>query len=115
MEMVCLIFVTFHAVTSLQYLLSSIYMLPVLLSKHEPPAMLTHAVKTVFGMALPSRNRGLGKGRAAKRRTKMCFIILESLGSELGAVTHRKHALISKMHSSPQSTKPSSHPKSAQN
>lgn len=42
------------------------YMLFILLSKYKLSRVLTHAIKTVFVMALPSRNRGLGKGRAAK-------------------------------------------------
>lgn len=50
------------------------YMLFILLSKHKPQRALTHAIKTVFGMGLPSRNRGLGKGRAAKALKKKYFL-----------------------------------------
>lgn len=69
MELVCLIafnYFSCSAVSLIVFIQPLYYMLFILFSKYKPPRVLTHAIKAVFGMALPSRNRGLGKGRAAK-------------------------------------------------
>lgn len=69
MELVCLIAFNYFSCRAISLIVSIqplYYMVFILLSKYEPPRVLTHAIKTVFRMALPSRNRGLGKGRAAK-------------------------------------------------
>lgn len=62
------LFVWCHLCNSL--IQSLYYTLFKLVSTCKPPRVLTHAIKTVFGMGLPSRNRGLGKGRAAKEIKK---------------------------------------------
>ena len=63
--------IVFHyfscSATSLTAFIPSLYyVFFILVSTYKPPRVLTHAIQTVFGVALPSRNRGLGKGRAAK-------------------------------------------------
>lgn len=57
--MICLIVFSYFLCSSISF------SQPPAFNKHKPPTMLTHAIKTVFGMTLPSRNRGLCKGRAA--------------------------------------------------
>lgn len=98
MELVCLI--VFHyfscSATSLTAFIQFLYsMLFILLSKYKFPRVLTHAIKTVFGMALPSRNRSLGKGRAAKgwkgeKKKMIYFIISERLWNKLGSYYRQK-------------------------
>lgn len=57
--MICLIVFSYFLYSSISF------SQPLAFNKPKPPTMLTHAIKTVLGMTLPSRNRGLCKGRAA--------------------------------------------------
>lgn len=128
MDLVCLIVFNYFSCSaiSLNSLLFRLFTtwLFILLNKYKPPRVLTHAIETVFGMGLPSRNRGLGKGRAAeewkKNKNQKPTDTLYYTRKAMEWIRKRLHAERTGYttrctdHWSAQSTQLSSHPQPAQ-